>query len=295
MATKKATENKQIKMHFASKDQHVKKLGLYYVPFTQLKILPNLNDREDYGSTEDMQELAKSIYEFGPRIPIKGYKDGDHYVVVQGHRRFRAAEMIYKKHGEDVVFPLMVYAPGTHKTDYLLDTLLTNNGKDLTVLEKAKTVSRLVEESVGTKDIASYMGGVSEVYVKNLARLWTIPENAKKLIRDGVVAATLIMGVLKNKNANLEEFIQEVEKQANSADQSEGDKKPGKKKTAKVTAKNAPGKKDKINSLAEFKRFRKSHEGTFENKAKQAAYEFMSNVVDGGVSYLEIVEFFTGK
>ncbi len=293
MATKQTKE--QLKLHFAT-DDHVKKLGLMYVPFSLLKLLKNFNDREDYGTTEDMSELAESLYDIGPRVPLKGYKEGDNYIVIQGHRRFKAAEIVKKKHGVDLLFPFMVYPPGAKKKDMLLDTLLTNNGKDLTPLEKASTVSKLLGEEMTTKEIAGALGGVSEVYVKNLERLWSIPDSAKKLIRNGTVSATLVMGVLKNKNANLEEFIQEVEKQAGTDDQGTGKAKGKKKKTAKVTAKNAPGSKsDKTNSMKEFARFRKQHEGTFENKEKQTMYEFLCNMQDGQVSYLQIVEYFTGK
>lgn len=285
----------QTKLHFAT-DDHVKKNGIFSVPHSLLAVLPDFNDRTDYGTTEEMNELAESIYHTGPKVPLKGYKDGEKYVVIVGHRRFRAGEMIKKKYGKDILFPMIMYSPGTTEKDMLLDTLLTNSGKDLTPLEKASTVSKLVELGVPTKEIASNLGGVSEVYVKNLQRLWSIPENAKKLIRDGVVSATLIMGVLKNKNANLEEFIQEIEKQAALAEKDNSKGNGKKKKTAKVTAKNAPGSdKKKVDSLKEFKKFRKQDPGTMESKAKQAAFEMFCLIADNKASYIQIAEFFTGK
>lgn len=271
----------------------IKRNNMYFVPFSKLKVLENFNDREDYGTAEEMSELAESIYHSGVKVPIKGYKDGDFYVVIQGHRRFRAAEMIKKKYNKTVIFPLVTYPVGTTKKDLLLDTLLTNSGKDLTPLEKASTVSKLIGEKASVKEIAQALGGVSEVYVKNLQRLWTIPEPAKKLIRDGVVSATLVMGVLKNKNANLEEWISEVEEQAKAVT---SEKKKGKtkaKKQAAVTAKNAP--KKKLESLKEFKRYRKQNADIFLNKERQAAFEFFCQVLDNRVSYSQILKFFTGK
>jgi ParB/RepB/Spo0J family partition protein len=271
----------------------IKRNNMFFVPFSKLKVLDNFNDREDYGTVEEMNELAESIYHQGVKVPIKGYKEGDVYVVIQGHRRFRAGQMIKKKYNKTVIYPLMTYPVGTTNKDLLLDTLLTNSGKDLTPLEKASTVSKLLAEKATVKEIASALGGVSEVYVKNLQRLWTIPDNAKKLIREGVVAATLIMSVLKNKNANLEEWIAEIEKQAGP---DTGDKKKGKgskKKTAKVTAKNAP--KTKADSMKEFKRFIKQNPGQFESKAKQAAFEFFVSILENKASYSQILEYFTGK
>lgn len=278
-------------LHFAT-DNHVKKNGIFYVPFSKLTVLKNFNDRTDYGTTEEMNELAESIYHVGPKVPLKGYKDGDNYVVIVGHRRFRAAEMIKAKYGKNVIFPMQMYSPGTTEKDMLLDTLLTNSGKDLTPLEKASTVAKLGEMKIPSKEIAQALGGVSEVYVKNLQRLWTIPESAKKLIRDGVVSATLIMSVLKNKSANLEEWIAEIEKQANAVPKKSGKDKTGKKKQAKVTAKNAPKKAD---SLKEFKRFMKQNPGTYKGKAEQAAFEFFAGIIENKVTYSDILTFFTGK
>lgn len=279
-------------LHIA-KDNHVKKLGLMYVPWNKLKILEGFNDREDYGSTSDMNELAESIYQVGPKVPLKGYKDGDNYVVIVGHRRHRAGEIVFKEYKKNIIFPMQLYPPGTSKQDMLLDTLLTNSGKDLTPLEKASTVSKLIEAKVTTKDIASSLGGVSEVYVKNLERLWTIPDEAKKLIRDGVVSATLVMQYLKQKSVNWEEFITEVLKLVEKADQAPKKRKGTKKKAAKVTAKTAS--KGKLNSLKEFKRFVKQNPDTFENKNKQAAFDFMVQVLKNEVNYVDILEFFTGK
>lgn len=271
----------------------IKRNNMFFVPFSKLKVLENFNDREDYGTAEEMSELAESIYHSGVKVPIKGYKEGEFYVVIQGHRRFRAAEMIKRKYNKTVIFPLMVYPIGTTKKDLLLDTLLTNSGKDLTPLEKASTVSKLMTEKATVKEIAQALGGVSEVYVKNLQRLWSIPENAKKLIRDGVVSATLVMGVLKNKNANMEEWIAEVQEQANPAGSDKKEGKGKKKKQAAVTAKNAP--KKKLESVKEFKRFRKQNADIFKNKERQVAFEFFCQIIDNKVSYTKILEFFTGK
>lgn len=269
--------------------EEIKRNNMFFVPFTKLKIMDNFNDREDYGTASEMAELAESIYQQGVKVPIKGYKEGDFYVVMQGHRRFKAGEMIKKKYGKTVIYPLITYPVGTTKKDFLLDTLLTNSGKDLTPLEKASTVSKLITEKATVKEIAQALGGVSEVYIKNLERLWKIPDSAKKLIRDGVVSATLVMGVLKSKQ-NIEEWVKEIEAQA--APVAKSNKKT--KKTAKVTAKTAP-KKEKQDSLKEFKRFRKQNPETYGSKAKEVFYEFICQLQDGKLSYHDILDFFTSK
>lgn len=285
-------EGKQIKLHFAT-DNHVKKNGIYYVPFSKLKILDGFNDRTDYGTKDEMSELAESIYHTGPKVPLKGYKEGEYYIVIVGHRRFRAAEMIKKNYNKNIIFPMQMYPPGTTAKDMLLDTLLTNSGKELTPLEKASTVSKLIEEQVPVAEIASSLGGVSQVYIKNLQRLWAIPEEAKKLIRDGVVSATLIMGYLKNKNTDIEELIKELKKQAGLADKENKPGKASKKKTAKVTAKNAPAKKN--DGLGDFKKFRKDKSWTFQNHTKKECFNMFCKILDNKVSSVDIMAFFTSN
>lgn len=289
---------KQLALHFAT-NNNVKKNGIFYVPFSKLRILKGFNDREDYGGA-DLHELAESIYQVGPKVPLKGYKEGEYYIVIVGHRRMMAAELIKKKYGKNVIFPIMMYPPGTQKKDLLLDTLLTNSGKDLTPLEKASTVSKLIAEKVSTRDIATSLGGVSEVYVKNLARLWTVPDRVKKLIRDGVVSATLVMGFLKSKG-NMEEFIQEIEKQAKEAEKEAKGKKSTKKKQAKVTKKS--GSKDKPNGVKNLKEFLKwyavrveqeqSEEKVIPKANKRETLDFVTKVINNEVSYKEIVDYFT--
>jgi Trp operon repressor len=212
--------------------------------------------------------------------------------------------MIMKKYKKNIIFQVQVYAPGTKKKDMLLDTLLTNSGKDLTPLEKASTVSKLLEEKVTTRDVAASLGGVSEVYVKNLQRLWGVPDEAKKLIREGVVSATYLMSYLKTKNANIEEFIQEVTKQANSDGHDTGKGKGKKKKQAKVTAKKGPKTKNPESSVKHFKQFRKwylakvTEEGPKSkvlSEAKKEVLDMLCLIVDNEASYQDIFKFFTGK
>lgn len=276
-------------VRFAEKGEEVKKNGLFYVPFFRLKTLDGFNDREDYGSAEEMDELAESIYQSGVLVPLKGYKEGENYVVIVGHRRHRAGELIKAKYGKEMVYPVQVYPLGTSKQDMLLDTLLTNSGKDLTPLEKASTVGKLVSEKVPYNEITRALGGVSEVYVKNLHKLSAAPEKIKKLIREGVVAATFVISVLKDKKTDLEAWYKEIEELAKNQ------KKEG--KTAKVTKKKAERARSEsraASSLGEFKRFRKTDPTEFKNKSRQEAFELVCTLIDNQMSYDQIVAYFVG-
>jgi ParB/RepB/Spo0J family partition protein len=287
----------------------VKRTDILMVPFSKLAVLDGFNDRQDYG---DVEALAESLYNQGPKVPLQGYKEGDKYVVTVGHRRHRAAELVKKKYNKDIVFKFLPYPRGTSKRDMLLDTLLTNDGKELNPLEKSAVVQKLANDpdlKMTAKDIAGAIGGVSTVYVNNLLKLAAVPDKVKKHIQAGNVSSTLVIGYLKNKDADMDELAKAIEANLQPEDGLfAGTKRKGsKKKVAKVTKKNltkkaAPKKKaaeedseGKSSSMVEFKRFRKQHNDIFQNKAKQEAFEFVCDIVDNKLTYTDILTFFTGK
>lgn len=287
-------ETLQTALHFAT-DKHVKKNGLYKVPNSLIvEAGEDLNDRRDYGTEEELKELAESLYHSGPRNPLKGFKEGENYVVVVGHRRKRAADYIQKKYGQDLLFQFVVYAPGTTRGEMILDGLLTNSGKDFNPLEKASAVVRLMnEEEMPANEIRQALGGVTEKYVKDLAKLNEAPEKAKKLILDGTISATYLMAEMRKKGFDLDKFIEEV------LSAKAGAKKKGS-KTGKVTKKDVEKKREKnetraASSLGEFKRFRKTGNDIFENKNKQEQFEFLCSLIDNQLSYDQILTYFTGK
>lgn len=285
----------------------VKRTDILLVPFSKLKVLDGFNDRQDYG---DIDALAESLHNEGPKVPLKGYKEGDNYVVIVGHRRHSAAEIVKKKYDKDVVFPFLPYPRTATKRDMLLDTLLTNDGKELNPLEKSAVVKKLAtDEKMDAKAIAGAIGGVSTVYVKNLLKLAEVPEKVKKHIQAGNVSSTLVIGYLKNKDADMEELAKQIEANL-QPDQglfkdAAGKRKGSKKKVAKVTKKNLTKKTAKqaakeneekaSSSMVELKRFRKQHNDIFQNKGKQEAFEFVCDILDNKLTYSHILTFFTGK
>lgn len=275
--------------------EEIKRGNLYQVPLSRLKLLDDFNDRQDYGTIEEMNELAESIYKVGVQNPIKGFKDGDFYVVISGHRRMKAGEMIRKKYAKETVYPLITYPQKAGMKEYLIDTLLTNSGKDLTPLEKASAVDKLLGTMATIEEIAEALGGVSTVYVRNLAALWKAPEEAKKLIRDGVISATTLMGFLRSKDTNLDEMLSEIQKQAKNQPKAKDGAKPGKKgKKAAVTAKDLP-KKKKTTSVDMFMKFRSLPDKSFGSQDKENMYTIMCAIVDNKCSFKQIEAFFTTK
>ena len=60
---------------------------ILYIDPRQIKIEEGFNTRTDYGNID---ELMNSIIENGVKIPLRGFKDGDFYIITDGHRRLTA-------------------------------------------------------------------------------------------------------------------------------------------------------------------------------------------------------------
>lgn len=282
---------------------------LMYVPLSKLIIRDNFNIREDMG---DLNALAESIYHNGVKVPLKGYKEGENYVVIAGHRRMEAGKIIKAKYKKTTIYPFMQYDKAVSERDLLLDHLLTNDGQGLTPLEKAIGVDRLLSEGMKVKDIARALGGVSEVYVGNLKKLNDAPEEAKALVRKGLISSTLLIQELKKKS-DITAFIAKVGAAGDKVDKKAAEKKearvprdkkaekkagiknkgtgaPKAKKTAKVTTKDI-----KVNSVKEFKRFMKQNSDVFGSQEAAETYNFVCDLVDNKLDYDKILNYFTDE
>lgn len=298
----------------------VKRGDILHVPFTKLITIPGMNLP---GRDTGIEELAESLYHNGARVPLKGYKDGENYVVIAGHRRFAAAQIVKDKYKKTIIFPFISYPKGTTAKDFILDHFLTNDGAPLTPLQSAVGVSRLMDEGMKVKDIATVLN-FSEVYIANLKKLADAPKEAQDLVKKGIISSTLLISVLKNKKTgDISEFIakaialgekaeQDAELEKKNKEQAQqdrldrkktkskggkvgkakGTKAPGKKKTATVTAKNI-----KQDSFKEIKRFIKvtRDDMPFIKAETEIVYNFLRDAVDNKFRYDDLIKFFTVK
>lgn len=284
----------------------VKRGDVLYVPFSKLAVRENFNVRESMG---DIEELAMSMYHNGVKMPLKGYKDGDKYIVIAGHRRMEAAAYIKRVWKKEMIFQFISYPKGTTDVELLKDHILTNDGKPLTPLEKAITVHRMLEAKMKPKEIAQAMS-VSEMYVSNLKRLYDAPEEAKALVRNETISSTTLILQLKKKG-DIADFILKAQGIANNKDVVRLDrpKKVAKKKASASTgvkktppAKSAPKQakattKDlNINSMKEFKKFVRNtgaNHDVFPDKIRIAVYEFAKDLLNNRLDHDQIINYFT--
>lgn len=268
----------------AKPELEVKKAQYLKVPFTHLALIEGLNLREDYGN---IKELAESIKANGVQQPIRCTFENDWYYVVDGHRRFKAAQLLYDEGIKDLYLPVMIQPKGTSEEQTVVEMFIGNDGKPLTQLEQATGVERLVFYGWDTTAIAAKLAK-SRTHVENLLLLAKAPLKFKKLIKKGIISATYGIDLLKQGEDAVNAFLGTIET-AQAEDESESEESTGPKtKTAKITKK-----KVSINSFSELKTFAREAKITEFPKGTEKFYWLLQDLAANKLQSIDFKNFFT--
>ncbi len=164
-----------------------------YIDPNLLTIDEGFNTRFDLG---DIDELKNSIIENGVRIPIRGYKEGETYVVIDGHRRTIATLKAISE-GNDIARVPFISEKKRTMEERIFDILLSNDGKPLTSIELGETYRRLKDYGYTYTEIANKIGKT----VKSVSDLVLVAESSKELkelIKGGDISATLVFEIKKS-------------------------------------------------------------------------------------------------
>lgn len=132
---------------------------------------------------ESLSQLADSIAANGILQPILVRETGDRYEIIAGERRFRAARLA----GLSEVPALVLEADDERAAKYALIENLQR--EDLNPYEEAAAIRKLMDEYGLSQEAASSAIGRSRSAVANALRLLDLPEEAAKLVTDGVLSA----------------------------------------------------------------------------------------------------------
>jgi len=172
---------------------------LTMVPLERVK--PNAEQPRKYFDEERLAELSRSIKERGLLQPIIVRQLGEGFELLAGERRFRASKLA----GLHRV-PALI----RDKDDPLEVALIENlQREDLTPLEEAEALSRLIERhSYGHKEVATVLGK-SRPYVSNALALLRLPESVKEDIhkQGKKVSRELLMGVARSETPEQAEAL----------------------------------------------------------------------------------------
>ena len=147
---------------------------------------PNPRNPRQAFPEDELRELADSIRERGIVQPIvvreiKGLSNV--YEIIAGERRWRAAQLAGLHEA-----PIVVVEADDRQS---LELAIVENVQrtDLNAMDEARGYQRLVDEfSYNHQEVAKVIGK-SRSHVANTLRLLKLPENAKKLVVDGLISA----------------------------------------------------------------------------------------------------------
>lgn len=131
---------------------------------------------------QSLQELSDSIKEQGILQPILVRPiDAEHYEILAGERRFRAAQKaslttvpVIVKHSDD--------------KEALAIALIENlQREDLNPIEEAESIAKLVADFALTHQQVSELLGKSRSTISNLLRLQTLAPSVKNFLRQGLL------------------------------------------------------------------------------------------------------------
>ena len=143
-------------------------------------------------SAEALRELADSIKEKGIVQPLLVRPDGDHFELIAGERRWRAAQLA----GLDEV-PVVIREADDRT---VLELALVENlqRENLNPIEEASGYAQLIEQFQLSQEEAAAKVGKSRTVVTNAVRLLRLPAPVQEWLRQGRLSvghAKVILGL----------------------------------------------------------------------------------------------------
>lgn len=147
------------------------------------KLQPNPEQpRKDFDQAA-LEALADSLRQKGVIQPLVVRVKGDHYEIVAGERRWRAAQ-IAQLHEVPVVIREL------DDTEVLEIAIIENiQREDLNAIEEALGLRQLIDRFGHTQEKVAEALSKSRSHVTNLLRLLNLPGEVQKMVREGALSA----------------------------------------------------------------------------------------------------------
>lgn len=202
------------------------------VPLMKVRPSPH-QPRKDF-SPDALKELADSIREQGIVQPLIVREQSDHFELIAGERRWRAAQLVGLA---EVPVILRVADDRAVLELALIENLQREN---LNAIEEAQGYSQLMEQFQLTQELVATKVGKSRAVVANALRMLKLPGEVQAYVRDGRISvghAKVILGLLGEslqklaaeriikENLNVrqtEELVSQLQNQAPAAKRTKG-------------------------------------------------------------------------
>jgi ParB family chromosome partitioning protein len=151
---------------------------LKHIPLTELRI-SKLNMRHGR-KKPDVSDILPSIKAGGIRQTLLVRREGKHYGVIAGRRRFFALQAIAKETGETPMVPCAIMSE-KDAASAIEASVIENVGRlPATEMEQYTAFKRLHEEGRSIEDIAAYFG-VTELLVRRVLAIASLSAPIRKL------------------------------------------------------------------------------------------------------------------
>jgi ParB family chromosome partitioning protein len=161
------------------------------------KIRPNRNQPRKHFAPDKLEELAASIREKGIIQPLVVTRKDDHYEIIAGERRWRAAQ---KAGLHEIPVVIRDATP-----DAIMELALIENiqRQDLNAIEEAQAYRSLVEHfSISQEDVARRVGK-NRTTVTNALRLLKLPDEIQRDIVEERISMGHARALLALESADL--------------------------------------------------------------------------------------------
>lgn len=177
------------------------------------KIVPNRNQPREYFGKEELDSLSESIRRNGIIQPLTVRKSGDHYELVAGERRLRAAKKANLKSVPCIVMEI------DQQSSAVISLLENIQRSQLNFLEEAKAIKTLTRYYGMSQETIGASLGMSQCSVSNLMRILKLPEDVLTMLVKNSMTQRHARALLKLPGEELKEAAETIcEKKMNVAE-----------------------------------------------------------------------------
>jgi ParB family chromosome partitioning protein len=179
-----------------SEKENIHKDAIIYVQTDQIKPNP-FQPREDFDA-QSIAELSQSINKKGVIQPLLVRRKGDHYELIAGERRLRAANLLNLKE-------LPIIIKNVEDRDSLEMALIENiQRQELNPIEEARAFQYLMDKFEVTQEKISEVLGKARATITNILRLLRLPQEIQDEIKRGRISFAHGRALLEIEDENLQ-------------------------------------------------------------------------------------------
>lgn len=195
--------NKSVKKETTSKEESQKEMILKLS-----KIEPNSEQPRKEFKEEQLQELAESVKRYGVLQPLLVQKKEDHFEIIAGERRWRAAKIAGLK---EVPVVIREYSPQQAMEIALIENVQREN---LNPIEEALAYQRLMREFQLKQEEIAERVSKNRTTITNCLRLLNLTEKVQKMLAEGRISNGHARALLAVEDPKLQvELAEKIESQ----------------------------------------------------------------------------------